>query len=111
MAAHLTQPVTRYDEVALEAVLLGDVRAARRFVERELGSLASQDPRTSVLRDTLGSYLQSGFNAAAAAARLNVSDRTIAYRIHGIEDLLGHSVLARSSELAAAVRLHRVLNS
>ena len=111
VAAHLTQPVTRYDEVALEAVLLGDVRAARRFVERELGSLASRDPRTSVLRDTLGSYLQSGFNAAAAAARLNVSDRTIAYRIHGIEDLLGHSVLARSSELAAAVRLHRVLNS
>ena len=111
VAAHLTQPVTRYDEVALEAVLLGDVRAARRFVERELGSLASRDPRTSVLRDTLGSYLQSGFNAAAAAARLNVSDRTVAYRIHGIEDLLGHSVLARSSELAAAVRLHRVLNS
>ena len=32
-------------------------------------------------------------------------------RIHGIEDLLGHSVLGRSSELAAAVRLHRVLNS
>ena len=111
VAAHLTQLVTRYDEVALEAVLLGDVRAARRFVERELGSLASRDPRISVLRDTLGSYLQSGFNAAAAAARLNVSDRTVAYRIHGIEDLLGHSVLARSSELAAAVRLHRVLHS
>ena len=111
VAAHLTQPVTRYDDVALEAVLLCDVRAARRFVERELGSLASQDPRTIVLRDTLESYLQSGFNAAATAAVLNVSDRTVAYRIHGIEELLGHSVLARSSELAAAVRLHRVLKS
>lgn len=111
MAAHLPQPVTRYDDVALEAALLCDIRAARRFVERELGPLTAPDPRTCVLRDTLGSYLRSGLNAAAAAALLNVSDRTIAYRIHGIEDLLGRSVLGRSSELAAAVRLHRVLNS
>ena len=28
-----------------------------------------------------------------------------------LEDLLGRSVLARSSELAAALRLHRVLNA
>jgi len=73
--------------------------------------LVANDPRICVLRETLGAYLRSGLNAAATAAVLNVSDRTIAYRIHGIEDLLGHSVLARSSELAAAVRLHRVLNS
>jgi diguanylate cyclase with GGDEF domain/PucR-like helix-turn-helix protein len=110
VAAHLPEPVTRYDDVALEAALLYDVRAARRFVEHELGPLTSPDPRTCVLRDTLASYLQSGLNAASAAAALNVSDRTIAYRIHGIEDLLGRSVLARSSELAAAIRLHRVLN-
>ncbi len=111
VAAHSAQPVTRYDDVALEAALLCDVRAARRFVERELGPLTAQDPRTRVLCDTLGSYLQSGLNAATTAAALNVSDRTIAYRIHGVEDLLGRRVLARSIELAAAVRLHRVLNS
>jgi diguanylate cyclase with GGDEF domain/PucR-like helix-turn-helix protein len=110
VAAHLPQPVTHYDDVALEATLLCDVRAARRFVARELGPLASPDPRTRVLLETLGSYLRSGLNAAATAAVLNVSDRTVAYRVHGVEDLLGRSVLARSSELAAAVRLHRVLN-
>jgi hypothetical protein len=110
VAAHLPQPVTRYDDVALEAALLCDARAARRFVEHELGPLVSNDPRTCVLRETLSSYLRSGLNAAATAAMLNVSDRTIAYRIHGIEDLLGRSVLARSGELAAAARLHRVLN-
>jgi diguanylate cyclase with GGDEF domain/PucR-like helix-turn-helix protein len=110
VAAHLPQPVIRYDDVALEAALLYDAHAARRFVEHELGPLALNDPRTCVLRETLSSYLQSGLNAAATAAMLNVSDRTIAYRIHGVEDLLGRSVLARSSELAAAARLHRVLN-
>ena len=110
VAAHLPQLVTHYNDVALEAALLCDVRAARRFVRHELGPLTSEDARTCVLRDTLGNYLQSGLNAAATAAVLNVSDRTIAYRIHGIENLLGHCVLARSSELAAAIRLHRVLN-
>jgi hypothetical protein len=110
VATHLPQSVTRYDDVALEAALLSDIRAARRFVARELGPLTSPDPRARVLRDTLGGYLRSGLNAAAAAALLNVSDRTIAYRMHSIEDALGRSVPARSTELAAAVRLHRVLN-
>jgi sugar diacid utilization regulator len=64
-----------------------------------------------VLRETLGHYLQSGLNAAAAATVLNVSDRTVAYRMHGVEDILGRTVIDRSTELAAAVRLHRVLNS
>jgi PucR-like helix-turn-helix protein/diguanylate cyclase with GGDEF domain len=109
VAAHLPGPVIRYDDVALEAVLLCDVLAARRFVERELGPLASPESRHRILCDTLAAYLQSGCNAAAAAGLLHISDRTVAYRIHSIEDLLGRSVLARSSELAAAVRLHRVL--
>jgi hypothetical protein len=111
VSAHLAQPVTRYDDVALEAVMLSDVRSARRFVERELGPLTARDPKTTALRDTLATYLESGLNAAAAAADLHVSDRTVAYRIRGIEELIGRSVLARSSELAAAVRLHRVLSA
>ena len=111
VSAHLAQGVTRYDDVALEAAMMSDVRAARRFVERELGSLTARDPKTTVLRQTLGAYLEFGLNAAAAALELHVSDRTVAYRIRGIEELLGRSVLGRSSELAAAVRLHRVLST
>jgi hypothetical protein len=111
VATHLPQLVTRYDDVALEAALLHDVHAARRFVDRELGPLTAPDTRSRLLRETLCSYLQSGLNAVATAALLHVSDRTIAYRIHGIEDALGRSVLSRSSELAAAVRLHRVLTT
>ena len=111
VASRLRQRVTCYDDVALESVLLGDAPAARRFTERELGPLVASDAKTRVLLDTLQGYLQSGFNAAATAAVINVSDRTVAYRIHGIEELLGHSVLARSTELAAAVRLHHVLGS
>jgi DNA-binding PucR family transcriptional regulator len=92
-------------------VLLHDVPAARHVVDRELGPLTGPDARSRLLVETLGSYLRSGLNAAATAAVLHVSDRTVAYRIHGIEQTLGRSVLSRSSELAAAVRLHRVLNA
>jgi sugar diacid utilization regulator len=111
VAAHLPQSVTRYDDVALEATLLCDVRAARRFVERELGPLTAPDARTRLLCETLATYLGCGLSAVATATALNVSDRTVAYRIHRVEELLGRSVLARSNELAAAARLHRVLNS
>lgn len=110
VAALLPQPVTRYDDVALEAALLSDVRAARRFVDRELGPLTAPDQRSRVLRETLESYVQCGFNAAASAATLGISDRTVAYRMRGVEELIGRTVLTRSTELAAALRVHRVLN-
>jgi hypothetical protein len=116
LAAHqvgqrLRTPITRYDDVTLEAALLADERVARRLVEHELGALAEDDERAAKLRTTLDAYLRTGQNAAAAAAMLNVNDRTIAYRIRGIEDLLGRSVAARSSELATALRLLRLRNA
>jgi hypothetical protein len=39
---------------------------------------------------------------------LNVNDRTVAYRIRAIENLLGRSVAARGTELATALRLRRL---
>jgi hypothetical protein len=104
----LAKPLTRYDEVALEAVLLADEQAARRLIQRELGPLATDDERSIKLRDTLEAYLQTGHNASAAAATLGVNDRTIAYRIRTIEQLLGRSILERSIELGAALRLNRL---
>src|SRR3954463_13635519 len=113
LAAHqvgqrLRAPITRYDDVTLEAALLIDERTARRLVEHELGPLAGDDERAAKLRTTLDAYLRTGQNASAAAAILNVNDRTVAYRIRGIEDLLGRSVSARSPELATALRLRRL---
>jgi DNA-binding PucR family transcriptional regulator len=113
IAAHqvgqrLHAPITRYDDVTLEAALLADERMARRLVEHELGPLAEDDERAAKLRTTLDAYLRTGQNASAAAAMLNVNDRTVAYRIRGIEDLLGRNVAARSPELATALRLRRL---
>ena len=112
LAAHhvgqrLGASITRYDDVTLEAALLADERVARRLVDHELGPLAEDDERAAKLRTTLDAYLRTGQNASAAAAMLNVNDRTVAYRIRGDRGSTGRSVAARSSELATALRLRR----
>jgi DNA-binding PucR family transcriptional regulator len=61
------------------------------------------------LRETLSAYFACSFNASAAAAKLEVNDRTIAYRLNNIEQLLGRRVRPRQTELQAAIRLERVL--
>lgn len=111
VAVRLHVQVVRYDDVALEAALLADGRAARRFAARELGPLLSGDERSTKLLQTLEAYLGTGLNASAAGALLGVGDRTIAYGIRAIEELLGRTVSARSAELAAALRLTRVFGS
>jgi len=108
VAPRLPQPVVRYDDIALETTLMSDGDAARRFVAHELGPLAGGDERASSHRATLEAYLGTGMNASAASAVLDVSDRTIAYRISRIEEILGRTVTSRSAELAAALRLRRI---
>jgi DNA-binding PucR family transcriptional regulator len=102
--------VTHFDEVASESLMLADEHAARALVAAELSPLdAGRDG--AKLRETLSAYFACGFNASAAAAMLKVNDRTIAYRLNAIEQLLGRPVHARQAELQAAIRLERVLGT
>ena len=109
VGSRLNQPLTRYDDVALEAAILSDGRVARPFIERELGPLLEDTDRATRLRATLHAYLATGLNASSAAARLGVSDRAVAYRIRAIEGMLGRNVSSRSAELTAALRLQPLL--
>ena len=102
--------VTFIDDVAHEALMLGDERAARAFVAAELGALDAARDGVK-LRETLRAYFDCGFNASAAAAMLHVNDRTVAYRLNTAEQLLGRPVRGRHTELQAAIRLERVLGS
>ncbi|WP_250564021.1 helix-turn-helix domain-containing protein [Sphaerisporangium fuscum] len=109
VASRLDRTVCRYDEVCVEAAALGDERAARRFTERELGPLAADGVRNRTLRATILAYLRSAHNASSAAARLGISDRTVAYRLRTCEELLGRPVSARAAELETALRWGRLL--
>ncbi len=103
-------PVTHFDDVELECPLLADERAARAFVASQLAPLDTGRDGTK-LRETLDAYFACAFNASAAAATLKVNDRTIAYRLNDIEQLLGRSVRTRHTELQAAIRLERILGN
>jgi hypothetical protein len=103
--------VTLFGDVALEAFALGDETLARRFVEDQLGVLADDKPRTLALRETLEAYFEAGNKATAAAAALNVHERTVSYRIRTTEERLGRYLIECQDELSLALRLQRLFQS
>ncbi len=104
-------PVTRYDDVALEALAVQDERLAREFVARELGPLAAPDAKTARLRATLRAYFSLGQNASAAAALLKVHERTVGYRLATIEERIGRPITRRRDELGLALRIQALIES
>lgn len=101
------EPMTRFRDVALEALAVEDEESARAFVRAELLGFADDSARSERLRQTLFAYFWAEQNAAAAAAALGVHQQTIANRIKAVEEELGTSVGARRAELELALRLHR----
>lgn len=103
------QPLTLYDDVALEAFALRDEMAAREFVAHALRGLRGGDKRSGDLCHTLRAYFAAGQNAASAAAALGVHEHTVTRHIRKVEETLGCPVNARRAELELALRLERLL--
>lgn len=97
-----------YPDVAVEVLALELGDRAERFVVAEL-ALLGDDAHSPRLRRTLEAYLANGQNATAAAASLDESDRTTAYRVRSAEERLGVPVRARAAELSLALRWERFL--
>ena len=95
--------------LALERAMLAEPDLLRAAVERELGPLLSA-PRGAGLADTIEAYLAERENVRAAARRLGVAPRTVAYRLERIERLLGGRLDAsRRARLATALFARRLL--
>ncbi|HEX3238880.1 MAG TPA: helix-turn-helix domain-containing protein [Solirubrobacterales bacterium] len=97
-----------FPDVSLEALMIDDPEAARRFAERELGHLAAGDDATMRLAATLTVFLEEGASFVRAARRLGVHTNTVTYRVKRAEELLGHPVIERQLELRVALRLARL---
>lgn len=102
-------PVTRYDDVALEALALADEPRAHAFAARELHGIDGADPRSRRLRETLRAWFATGQNASSAAAVLGVHEHTVAYRLRAVEERLRRPVASRRAELELALRIVLVL--
>jgi PucR-like helix-turn-helix protein/diguanylate cyclase with GGDEF domain len=99
------RPLTRYDDIALEAMAAESETEARAFIARELRGLHGADARSRRLRETLRAYFAANQNATSAAAALGVHEHTVARRLQAVEERIGRPVASRRAELETALRL------
>lgn len=97
--------LTRCSDVVLLAALLRDETLARSLLETYLAPLDRYGDFSPALRRTLRAYLDSGLNAATAAAVLKVDRHTVQRRLRKAEDALGCLLPACHAELEIALSL------
>jgi transposase-like protein len=97
--------VTRFAEVAITALASVDERAAREFIDAELGTLARHE-----LAATLRAYLEEHASPRRTARRLGVHENTIKNRVRAIDDLRDRPADQRVAETLLALRLADVLD-
>lgn len=102
--------LTRYADVAVEALAADNPDDARAFVAHELRGIDDGSPASGRIRETILAYFAAGHNAASAAAALGVHQQTVANRLRAAEDRLGRSISARRVELETALRLREFLD-
>ncbi len=96
-------------ELALERLLLADPDLADATVRRELGPLLADERFGPELIETLQAYFDAGENVTAAARRLHLATRTVAYRLEKIESLLGHPIDGEDGRrLSTALLVYRL---
>lgn len=98
-----TRSTTAHHDVELEVLLLSDLNAARRFVQRHLGPLAGSDPRMTELRATLRRYLDLDHRVAKVAEEEHISRNTVTYRVTQALSLCGHPAGEPTTKLHAAL--------
>jgi hypothetical protein len=79
-------------EIAVERLLLSDPALASSILDRELGPLLEDQRMGEELIETVQVFLDAAQNRRETARRLHLADRTIAYRLDRVEELLGHDL-------------------
>jgi PucR C-terminal helix-turn-helix domain len=97
--------ITRYADVAPEALLLRDEALASSLVHIWLSPLGSAKDGGTTLRKTLRAYLAAGCNAKTAAFELGVVRNTVERHINEIEARLGRLPRTCAADLDIALRL------
>jgi hypothetical protein len=97
------------DDLAVEELLLVDPELLGAVVGRELGPLLADRRLGDQLVETLRVYLESGQNMRETARRMHLANRTIAYRLERIEQLLGQAIEGPAVErLGVALLAYRI---
>ncbi|MFZ2177698.1 MAG: helix-turn-helix domain-containing protein [Rhodococcus sp. (in: high G+C Gram-positive bacteria)] len=111
-ASPLSEPrVVTIRDVGAVALMCSDLGATRAWVGDVLGPLATDDPASAQLRETLREFLSSGGSFTTTATTMHMHKNSVAYRVHKAEDLLGRSVREHRLELENALAACRWLGS
>ncbi len=102
------QPLTRACDVVLLAAVLRDDPLAKSLRETYLVPLDEHGDSGLGLRETLRAYFAAGFNAATAAAALEVDRHTVQRRLRKVEEALGRLLHTCHAELAVALSLEEL---
>lgn len=95
--------LTSYADVELACLVGGNEHGVRALISRELGKLAGDDKGLDRVRETVAAYLAHGGSVEATASTLIVHKNTIRYRLAQAEELIGHPLSERRTELALAI--------
>jgi hypothetical protein len=98
-------------QLAVERLLLAHRDLGEAAVEHELGPLLADERLGPELVETLQVYFDSGENMRETARRLHLANRTIAYRLDRIEELLGGPLDDASRRRLAVALLVRRLHT
>jgi polyhydroxyalkanoate synthesis regulator phasin len=106
-----SQPLIRASSVILLAAVLRDEALARSLRATYLTPLDAGGDSGSVLRETLRAYFAAGFNAATAAAALEIDRHTVQRRLRKVEEALDRLLPSCHAELEVALRLEELDDS
>jgi hypothetical protein len=95
-------------EVVLLSAVLRDDFLEKSLRQTYLAPLDEHGDSAMVLRGTLRAYFAAGFNAATAAAALEVDRHTVQRRLRKVEEALGRLLHSCHAELAVALRLEEL---
>jgi DNA-binding PucR family transcriptional regulator len=102
------RPLSRASDVVLLAAVLRDELLARSLRETYLSPLDGHGDSGAVLRETLRAYFAAGFNAATAAAALEVDRHTVQRRLRKVEEFLGRLLHSCHAEIEVALSLEEL---
>lgn len=99
------QPLIQASDVVLLAAVLRDELLAKSLRETYLAPLDDHGDSGLGLRETLRAYFDAGFNAATAAAALEVDRHTVQRRLRKVEEALDRLLHSCHAELEVALVL------
>ena len=82
------QPLTRYADIALLMPWLEELDEARALIDLYLSPLHRLKDGGAASRRVMRAYFETARNVSAAARKLGLERRTLAYRLQAIEDCL-----------------------